>query len=98
MGNGGKTLKSDMILNLRKGPAQVNQVNLVYHENIMNEESLPCKPSKPNIWISPVNQRAKVNLVNHVSHSNWIWIKPYISSKPSKPKDPSKLSKPSKLN
>ena len=49
MGNGGKTLKSDMILNLRKGPAQVNQVNLVYHENIMNEESLPCKPSKPNI-------------------------------------------------
>ena len=58
MGNGGKTLKSDMIWNLRKGPAQVNQVNLVYHENIMNEESLPCKPSKPNIWISPVNQRA----------------------------------------
>ena len=58
MGNGGKTLKSDIILNLRKGPAQVDQVNLVYHENIINEESLPCIPSKPNIWISPVNQRA----------------------------------------
>ena len=47
MDNGRKTLKSDLIWNLRKGLTQVNQVNLVDHENIMKEGSLPCKPSKP---------------------------------------------------
>ena len=35
-----------------------------------NEGSLPCTPSKLDIWISPLNQRAKVNLANHVNHGN----------------------------
>ena len=39
--------------------------------NIINKGSLPCNPFNPNIWIkSPVNQRAKVNLINNVRHAN----------------------------
>ena len=42
-------LKNDLILNLRKGLARVNQVNLVDQGNRINKGSLPCKTSKTYI-------------------------------------------------